>query len=205
MKHSLTNKDTAALVGDCSVCGTGVAIVKVGNGHGCRLAVRQAKRNYKTAHPDRARAGRAHNPSNHRLTVKTGEMDNCAMCGDVQPVPWGRGWMCPTIIKERGWTVTQVAPTPKCKLCSQRFLIDGLCPKCDAEPEDLTEGLDPAFLAEVYGAGMHIETAASWLETDTTSAVPGWKTIGSSNPVVKNGAGFTIRPEYAALYGSGSR
>ena len=43
MKHSLTSKNKVDLVGDCSVCGPAVAIVKVGNGHGCLQAVRQVR------------------------------------------------------------------------------------------------------------------------------------------------------------------
>jgi hypothetical protein len=198
--HSLTNKDKAQLVADCSVCGPRVPI-KLNGRYGivCVEARRQARRNYKQAHPDRARAGRTYSPSAHKLSLRNGEKDTCSLCGDVQPVAWGRGWMCPTISTERGWTVTQVAPTPRCNLCSKRFLIDGMCPSCDIQ-ERTHSTLDAGFLEEVYGAGMHIATAASWLETDTSSVVPGWKTLGSSSA-----APTTVRPEYAALYGSGSR
>ena len=37
------------------------------------------------------------------------------------------------------------------------------------------------------------------------NVVNGWTTLGSTDQIVKTGQGFTVRPEYAALYGSGSR
>jgi hypothetical protein len=204
MKHSLTNKNKPELVADCSVCGP-AAPIKLNGKYGvvCVEARRVARRNYKKAHPDRARAGRAYNPSAHQLTEKTGKADTCVLCGPVTPKAWGRGWICPTILTEKGWTSSQTEPTPRCPLCSKRFLdAAGKCPSCDAEYEDLVEGLDPGFLTEIYEAGMHIETAASWLETDTTPAVHGWKTLGSTAPVTETPK---VRPEYASLYGSGSR
>jgi hypothetical protein len=212
MKHSLANKDKVALTADCSVCGPASTIVKVGNGYGCQLAVREAKRNYRKAHPERVRASKALNPATHKLTVKTGEADTCVVCGPVEPVAWGRGWMCPTIIRERGWTVTQTAPAPKCRLCNKQWLVDGQCPACDMTFADL----DSQFLPLESRRAGHLRVAALYEEMGFTitetesslpngneSAVPGWKTLGSQQ-IVKNGQGFTVRPEYAALYGSGS-
>lgn len=182
MMHSLTNKDKAELVADCSVCGPRVPIRLNGRyGIVCLEARRDHSRRWKQQNPEKVRVKKAAaNPSTHRLTLRNGELDTCVECGEVQPVRWGRGWMCPTIPAEKGWIVTEVM---------------------NVRPRQL----DPGFAAELRDGGMHVETAPSALPVETENAVPGWKTLGSADPVVKTGAGFTVRPEYAVLYGSGSR
>ena len=180
-KHSLTNKDKAELVADCSVCGPRVPIRLNGRyGIVCLEARRERSRRYKQQNPEKVRAGRAAaNPSTHRLSLRTGELDTCVVCGEVQPIPWGRGWMCPTIPKEKGWVVTETM---------------------NVRPRRL----DVAVLEELRSAGMHVENAPSALPVETENAIPGWKTLGSYDSTIKNGQGFTVRPEYATLYGSGS-
>lgn len=173
-------------------------MVPAGRGWACVQGRRESRRNYKKAHPDRTRAGRKYAPSPHRLTERNGGPDVCSVCGPVEPKAWGRGYICPVLLKEKGWTSTQLAPAPKCGLCNKTWLVDGQCPRCDAQAR-LTENLSPAFVNEIYEAGMHIETAASWLDGTQESAVPGWKTLGSHLPTT------TVRPEYAALYGAGSK
>ena len=182
MKHSLTNKDKAELVADCSVCGPRVAI-RLNGPYGivCLEARREKSRSWKERNPEKVKAARtAANPSTHRLTLRNGEPDTCVVCGDVQPVKWGRGYMCPTIPQEKGWIVTDVL---------------------NVRPRRL----DPQLREDLAAAGMHVETAPSPLPAEVENAIPGWKTLGSTDPVVKNGQGFSVRPEYAALYGSGSR
>lgn len=182
MKHSLTNKDKVELVADCSVCGPRVPI-RLNGPYGivCLEARRDRSRRWKQENPEKARVSRAAaNPSTHRLSLRNGEPDTCVVCGPVQPMKWGRGYMCPTIPAEKGWIMTDVM---------------------NVRPRRI----DPALKAELDAAGMHIETAPSALPVETENAVPGWTTLGSLDPVVKNGMGFSIRPEYARLYGAGSR
>ena len=179
MKHSLTNKDKAALTADCSVCGPAVPIRLNGRyGIVCLEARRERARRYKQQNPEKVKAGRtAAIPSIHRLSLRNGEPDTCVICGPVQPVRWGRGYMCPTIPAEKGWVMTDVM---------------------NVRPRPI----DPVLRAELAAAGMHVETAPSPLPTETENAVTGWTTLGSMDPVRP---GITVRPEYAALYGSGSR
>jgi hypothetical protein len=181
MKHSLTNKNKVDLVADCSICGPQVPIRLNGRyGIVCLEARRERARRYKQENPEKVRAGRAAaNPSTHRLSLRNGEPDTCVVCGEVQPIRWGRGWMCPTIPEEKGWVMTDTM---------------------HVRPRRL----DVALLEELRAAGMHVETAPSALPAEVENAVPGWKTLGSYAPAVKTGQGFTVRPEYAALYGSGS-
>lgn len=154
MKHSLTNKDKAALTGDCSVCGPGVPVRTSGRGFICLESRRSSSRNYKQANQSKVQAAKsASNSSTHRLTLRNGDLDTCAECGEVQPVAWGRGWMCPTIPQERGWNITRTM---------------------NVRPRKI----DPDLREEIRAAGMHIETTPSELPTETESVVPGWKTLG---------------------------
>lgn len=190
MKHSLTNKNKVDLVADCSVCGPRVPIRLNGRyGIVCLEARRERSRRYKRDNAPRVQAAKAaSNPSTHRLTLKNGDLDTCAECGEVQPVRWGRGWMCPTIPKERGWSVSEtknVRPRP----------------------------IDPLLREELITTGMHVETGPSSLPTETENVVPGWVTLGP--PATKPGSAHYsdpwqgrqvyVKPEYAELYGSGSR
>ena len=209
MKHSLTNKDKAELLADCSVCGPRVPIRLNGRyGIVCLEARRQATRNYKKAHPERVRQQRAnasHSP--HMLTLRTGAVDTCSQCGEVQPQAWGRGWICPTIITEKGWKVTQVAPQPQCSTCNTYLDRRGACARCagdewswmPAEARAKVRHHDAA--APYIAAGYTIADFETQLPVDDQPAVPGWRTLGGAAPE----DGFKVRPEYAALYGSGSR
>ena len=206
-RHSLVEKNPADRTARCVLCGP-VAMVPAGRGWACVVARRESRRNYKKAHPERARAGRAHNPSAHRLTLRTGEPDTCAVCGPVKPDAWGRGWICPTLRVEKGWPNTQTAPAPKCQLCNKQWLVDGLCPSCERITEDLADMYIPAesrrarkqSLADMYeAAGFSIVTEDPALPTGVESAVPGWKTLGSPEP------SRGVRPEYARLFGSGTK
>jgi len=180
MKHSLTNKDKAELVADCSVCGPRVPIRLNGRyGIVCLEARRERSRSWKQRNPEKAKASRAAaNPSTHRLSLRNGEPDTCVVCGPVTPVKWGRGFMCPTIPAEKGWIMTDVL---------------------NVRPRPL----DPTLREELRAAGSHVETSPSPLSVEIENVVPGWRTLGSADPVVKIREGITIRPEYAVLYGSG--
>jgi hypothetical protein len=179
--HSLTKKNKVDLVADCSVCGPRVPIRLNGRyGIVCLEARRERSRRYKQQNPEKVKAAKAAaNPSTHRLELRNGSLDTCTECGEVQPVRWGRGWMCPTIPKEKGWIVTETM---------------------NVRPRRI----DPAVREEIHATGMHVEQTPAALAVESENAVPGWTTIGSLAPAVKTGAGFSVRPEYAVLYGSGS-
>jgi len=210
MKHSLTNKDTTALVAECSVCGTGAGIAKAGRGWVCREARREAQRAFRAAHPERVREWKKRPPSKHRLTKRDGTPDTCAICGPVTPVVMGRGWGCPVRAKEIGRKNFADAPQPKCLLCSSCYLDRfGACPKCD-EPEDDSMYLPTesrayqrmnSVAAMWEDAGFSIVGGESRLDSDYQSVVPGWKTLGSDIPE-RDGK---VLDTYAVLYGSGSR
>ena len=206
-KHSLSDKDTVALTATCSTCGEGAAIRKNGRyGYVCLIARRMRKKQWAQAHPDRARASRSSAPSPHRLENKDGGKDTCAICGPVQPVAWGRGWMCPTISKN--WTNVASAPAPRCGRCNGWLTAENVCVRCEAAKSQV-RNLHPDFINEVYAAGMHLETEPGFLPTGIENAVPGWKTLGSDQPVKadwpRNSQGYPVNPRYARLYGSGSR
>ena len=186
MKHSLTNKDRAQLLADCSVCGPRVAIRLNGRyGIVCLEARRAASRNYKKAHPERVRQQKlAASPSPHRLEVRTGEADTCQVCGPVQPKAWGRGWICPTVISDKGWKVTQVAPQPQCSTCPAYLDRFGVCPRCSADqvqwmPDEARSKKRHLEMTGPYiAAGFTIADFETPLPKDET-AVPGWQTLGS--------------------------
>lgn len=189
MKHSLTNKDKAALVADCSVCGPRVPIRLNGRyGIVCVTARREARRNYKKAHPERARAQKVSaTPSLHRLTLRNGEADTCAVCGDVQPVAWGRGWMCPVLHTEKRWPA-QAVPDPQCPICKRYLDRYGACLKCDDDFMDLDARYMPVEargMKKLMGQLEHIpdgltlvSAAETPLPSETEAAVHGWRTLG---------------------------
>jgi hypothetical protein len=185
MKHSLTNKDKAALTADCSVCGPAVPIRLNGRyGIVCLEARREKARRYKQAHPERVRQQKlAASPSPHRLDLRTGEADTCAVCGPVQPKAWGRGWICPTVISEKGWKVTQVAPQPKCSTCATYLDRFGVCARCAADqvswmPTEARAKKRHLEMVQPYvDAGFTIADFETQLPAEE-SAVTGWKTLG---------------------------
>jgi hypothetical protein len=190
MKHSLTNKDKAALVADCSVCGPQVPIRLNGRyGIVCLEARRQAGRNYKKAHPERVRQQKlAARPSPHRLDLRTGEADTCTVCGPVQPTPWGRGWICPTVISDKGWKVTQVAPQPKCSTCNTFLDRRGVCARCAGDEwawmpdEARSKKRHLEMTGPFVAAGFTIADFETKLPADE-SAVQGWRTLGDGAPL----------------------
>ncbi|KJK12561.1 hypothetical protein UB45_07740 [Terrabacter sp. 28] len=193
MKHSLTNKDKAALTADCSVCGPAVPI-KLNGRYGivCVEARRQARRNYKKAHPERARAQKAAStPSLHRLTLRNGDPDTCAICGPVQPKPWGRGYMCPKLHEEKRWP-EQSAPDPQCPICKRYLDKYGACLRCDDDLSDLDARYMPVeargmrkLMAQLENipVGLTIATAETQLPSTPEVAVHGWKTLGDGPKV----------------------
>ena len=173
----------------------------VGNRYACREARRQARLNYKIAHP--GRVGMA-TRSKHRLSEREGTQAICAICGPVEAVVKGRGYMCRNRAHELGWTVFEEQPAPgRCPVCRTWRLKTGECPSC-VDPIGVSTGLS-LMLAE-WGRRQPVDT---WIQDDLhyahekplpeyESVVPRWKTLGSD----KSWTEVTrVRPEYAALYG----
>ena len=209
MAHTLTDKDTSALTAVCSDCGPSTPIARNGRAYVCREGRREAQRRFRAAHPERVRQSKRRPPSKHRLTKRDGTPDTCAMCGPVTPVVIGRGYGCPNRAAERNIKVFAEAPQPACPICRTYLDRFGSCAKCDDDLSDLEaahmprearrhNGVDMA--SQFLAAGFSITSWENPLPSDEERpAVHGWKTLGSSEPV------HPVRPEYASLYGSGSR
>lgn len=211
MPHRLSDKNLDALTATCSVCGAGARIRKNGeSGYVCVVANRQARSRYRQAHPERTASDRKFKPSKHRLQNRKGGSDTCVICGPVQSVAIGWGYMCPTRAAELNWKNLPEAPVPLCSKCLSRHLDKmGACPECD--------GPMPAYDTRRPGKYIDAEVSTSaWSDFETEAmdlgltirdepmdilddspAVPGWKTLGSNRPSTEH----TVRPEYAALYG----
>lgn len=209
MKHSLTEKDKKALVATCSVCGPGAKIRRRGKyGHACIVGDREAKRRYKQAHPERA-ARQSRGISSHSLARRDGTDTGCAVCGPVTPIKWRRGFMCPNRAMELGWK-PDAKPAPRCETCDSWLRADNGCTFCE---RSALRPLPRSLERELAAAGMHVEFEPTVLSDEIENAVPGWRTLGNNSPRI----GFAhyadewagkpkyIRPEYAALYGSGRR
>lgn len=199
MKHRLTEKDKQALTATCSICGPGVKIRRNGKyGFACVVGKREALKRWALAHPEKARERRKHKPSPHRLKARDGGLDLCAICGAVNPVAWGRGWMCPNRARELNRRNTPASPTPKCPKCLTLFLnAKGECPECD---DRMATDLGYALMVDGYnrrreaaslpwvfdgddyetrlGHGFTIVDGETPLDDDYESVVPGWQTLG---------------------------
>ena len=211
-KHSLSAKDKTALTADCSVCGPAVEIRRNGKyGFVCMVARREARKNWRRAHPARSRSNYA--TSGHSLERRDGLPDVCSKCGPVTVAPWGRGWACANLLAEKKWRPTQISPDPKCGVCNKLWLVNGMCPDCDAPPEpEYVQLRNPDWLeTHLKINGLTIQSTETDLPMTIESAVHGWKTLGSAETKVGyahladewDGRPKYIRPEYAALYGSG--
>lgn len=203
-RHRLSDRNLESLTATCSVCGPGVKIRRNGKrSFVCLTARRQAFRRWAKAHPDRAREARQFKPSDHRLEKRDGSPDTCAVCGPVEPRAWGRGWMCGNRFAELRWTSEQVEPAPRCGNCQERWLEDGECPKCDAKP---VAPLHPDTVDWLEQHGFHV-VEDSWLEGDRSVFVPDTGPFSKYAHLADEWSGREkyIRPEYAALYGSGRK
>lgn len=193
--HRLSGRDEKTLTATCSVCGP-VGIAKAGNGFQCEIKKRAGQRAWRQQNPERSTADRRRR-SGHELTshdyLKLTAW--CVQCEDhVDLVAWGRGYACGVRARELR-TVQQEAPARPCRDClvldgDKVYPVDGSCPRCtdparydtglalkyaEARASDL-DGLEAGFMV-VDITGDPCEMA-----DDYESAVPGWKTIGSSRP-----------------------
>lgn len=212
MAHRLSEKDKSALVATCSECGPGTPIARNGKyGFVCREARRQAQRRSNANNPAKARERRRRPASKHRLVKRDGTPDVCRVCGPVTPVVMGRGYGCPNRATELGWKVFAEAPQPKCATCRAFLTYAGECLRCsnEANVDDIFVPVESRrHVGSAYAMELMEHGGFSFVEHDplmpaeNESAVFGWKTLGSFEPV---GSRPAVRPEYAKLYGSGKR
>lgn len=154
-KHRLSNIDKTPMTADCEFCGEGVPIESDGDkGVRCKLAAREIRRRYKKRNSVRQ--------SRSKHALKGGTV--CPICGPVEPVPWGRGYMCPNRAQQLGFK--KGAPDPRCNLCDS-FLIGGVCIYCTPWRIEIPDGFHVGELG---------------LTARSESVVPGWRVIGPPLP-----------------------
>lgn len=214
MKHTLSEKDVAAMTATCAVCGPASPISGNGkNRFACAEGRRLSQIRFRKAHPDRVREMKKRPPSAHRLTKRDGSPDVCAVCGPVTPRAVGRGWACPVRDTELGRREHATSPQPRCPLCRTYLDRFGACAKCDDDLTDLDTMYAPAesrraqrdfrTIQRFYESGYSVLDVNNpeLLDSGYESAVDGWTTLGSDIPE-KDGK---VLDAYAVLYGSGRR
>lgn len=209
-RHRLTNKNLSTLTGECSVCGL-VAIRKSGTGFQCAVKKSQSKRDWAKANPEAAAANRRQR-SSHVLSQRDREnmTAECGKCGPVKLVPWGRGVICGNLAASRR-SVQEKSSRGTCRECwviEERkvwLAADGSCPACAAWDPSLekrpAERRDPGgrearelmhlefyrhegTTPEPYRSGFSIvgDAVDPYGVDDYESAVPRWRTLGSTRP-----------------------
>lgn len=215
-RHSLGDLDTQALTATCTRCGPGSKIRPIGKGWACATGRREAQRRYRQSHPDRQAATRKFNPSRHRLQGRKGGADICAICGPVESVPQGWGYMCPNRAAEMNWKNLPAAPVPLCPRCKSRHLDSlGACPECDTPlasyrgrptTETPDESRGPVYRADLLESDCResgLVERASFLglagDGEYDFDDPSLKTLGTWAPYSEKPP--PVRPEYAAIFG----
>lgn len=192
--HSLVEKDPSTMTGNCSVCGF-VGIAKAGRGFMCGEKKKAAQRAWREKNPAKSQADRRRRSDHElfdrdyvKLTAK------CVQCGPVSMTPWGRGYACATRAAELR-TTQETQPVQACRECwiidgSRVFPVNGVCPRC-ADPRLYDTG---SALADAERRSGELSGLASGMSVvdlvnddpydvpEFESAVPGWKTVGSSRP-----------------------
>lgn len=192
--HRLVKKDLTTLTGECSVCGF-VAIARAGNGFQCVEKKKSSQRAWREKNPAKSKADRRRRSEHElfdrdyvKLTAK------CVQCGPVSMTAWGRGYACATRAAELR-TTQEARPVQACRECwvldgSRVYPTDGVCPRCsDPRLYDTGSALADAERRagelEGLGSGMSVVDLAhddAYEVPEFESAVPGWKTVGSSRP-----------------------
>ena len=187
------------MTADCSICGSGVPVQRAGNGVACQTARKQARVQYKKAHPLRTGGRQA---SEHRLSDRDGTNASCVVCGPVDAFPRGRGYMCGNRARELGWTVPGEL-AQQCATCGAWLTAKGKCRPCTSRVDkDLAYGLMVLEHGQRQTVPLWAVEALHLAQENPLpqyeSVVPRWKTLGSD----KSWTEVTrVRPEYAALYG----
>jgi hypothetical protein len=200
IRHRLADKDESTLTGNCSVCGF-VAIRKSGGGYQCAIKKAESHRAWAKANPAKAAANRRlrseHELFNQDYVAQTA---GCTACGElVDIVMWGAGYAC-GVNARRLRSVQQTSTVgTRCRECTiidgpasaPRLLADGSCPRCAEGPNHydprhvVPERRDRAaavVAADFEGNGFHLTYRDDFDLPESESAVPGWKTLGSSRP-----------------------
>ena len=130
-RHTLTLKDVEARTATCSQCGP-VQIAKSGRGWMCALKKKGVTRLWAASNPEAAKANRS-SSSPHRLLgkrVRDG-FGLCPLCGDIDIVPYGRGWICGNRARELR-AVQQETPLRGCIDCRSYSVVAGTnrCVSC---------------------------------------------------------------------------
>jgi hypothetical protein len=192
--HRLLKKDPLTQTGECSVCGL-VAIRKAGNGFMCGEKKKQAQAAWRAKNPAKSSADRRRQ-SDHELFARdyVALTAKCVKCGPVAMQAWGRGYTCATRAGELR-TNQESSPTQPCRECwlidgSKVYPVDGTCPRC-ADPRLYDTGAqlrDAEYRAsdldgvpDGYGV-VDLAHDDPYDIPEYESAVPGWRTVGSSRP-----------------------
>jgi hypothetical protein len=186
-RHLLADKDLAAKTAVCSVCGP-VEIRSAGKSWICLNKKRESAAAWQAANPEKAAANRAA-VSEHHLVASDPEVRRgiCPIDGDVDIVPFGRGWACAVRAAELRTVVQD--ETPRCRVCyypGSNFnpVVDGYC-EYD-RPGNIRPAVVPLSPLFDPGASHPVELpkyeAAASVVPARESAVPGWKMIGQDVP-----------------------
>lgn len=191
--HRLLSKDPQTRTGNCSECGL-VAIAKAGNGFQCGEKAKARLKAWRAANPEKAAANRRRQ-SDHELFARdyVALTAKCVKCGPVGMTAWGRGYACATRAGELR-SHQETSPSKPCQECwildgSKVYPADGQCPRCadrrlydtgaqlrDAEASRLEREVPDGFLVVDLAHDDPYEIP------EYESAVPGWRTVGSSRP-----------------------
>ena len=147
-RHNLTEKDPQALTAVCSVCGP-TRLASKGAGWLCINKKRANTKAWNEASPEKVKANRAlsspHKLMNKDVKASTGM---CPLCGPVDILAYGRGWVCGNRARELR-TTQQVKPTLPCPDCKgyADITASGKCAACAA--------LVPGLSLTAWDASVH--------------------------------------------------
>lgn len=193
-RHRLTDRDTATLTANCSVCGF-VAIRKAGNGFQCAVKKAETHRAWAKANPAKVSANRQ-SRSEHNLSARDYKrlLAWCSKCeSTVDLTMWGSGYTCGVRARELRSLQQETLAGQWCRECQiidgakVRLRADG-CPRCNdprlsdlgASTKDTEHNMRHGY-RDAVPAGFHVERESfdPYGDLGYESAVQGWKTIGS--------------------------
>ena len=194
-RHALTERDDVSRTATCAVCGE-VGISRSGRGWICGVKKKEDARLWVLKNPGAAKASRS-SSSAHRLIgkrVKDG-FGLCPLCGDIDIVAYGRGWVCGNRARELR-TFQQETPNRGCVDCRSYSVVPGtnrctLCVQMNTPGEsfrtwdalaqiiDRTDliGLDALYELDRVGSLASIEGRA---EQRSDKTAPRVKVLGNS-------------------------
>ena len=199
VRHRLTNRDETTLTAECSVCGF-VSIRRAGNGFQCSVKKAESHRTWAKANPQKASDNRRlksdHSLLNRDYKSLTARCSKCDQTVDL--IMYGAGYACGVRARELRSVQQATNVGGRCRECviidgpanAPRLRADGSCPRCAEGPDRYVASHVPAerrqrdngLAAEYEGAGFTIvyDDDDPHAMPERESAVPGWKTIGST-------------------------